>query len=88
MNIALESILAKLPILEIQATLQSHTEPLMEMLPDKRMKKVLKNMVLGILGGQTPIVTRMACQLVIIQRQYNSFRRSPYNIPIWRIRRR
>lgn len=62
MNIALESILAKLPIMEIEATIQNHTEPLMEMLPDKRMKKVLKNMMLGILGGQTPVITGMARQ--------------------------
>lgn len=62
MNIALESILAKLPILEIEATIQRHTEPLMKMLPDKRMRKVLKNMVLGILGGQTPVITGMARQ--------------------------
>ena len=62
MNIALESILAKLPIMEIHTTIQSHTEPLMEMLPDKRLKKVLKNMMLGILGGQTPVITGMAQQ--------------------------
>jgi hypothetical protein len=62
MNIALESILAKLPIMKIEATIQSHTEPLLEILPDKRMKKVLKNMVLGILGGQTPVITGMARQ--------------------------
>ena len=62
MNIALESILAKLPIIEIQTTIQNHTEPLMEMLPDRRMQKVLENMLLGILGGQTPIITGMARQ--------------------------
>jgi hypothetical protein len=62
MNIALESILAKLPIMEIQKTIQSHTEPLMEMLPDSRMKKVLESMLLGILGGQTPVITGMARQ--------------------------
>ena len=62
MNIALESILAKLPIMEIQTTIQSHTEPLMKMLPDSRMKKVLENMLLGILGGQTPVITGMARQ--------------------------
>ena len=62
MNIARESILAKLPILEIQATIQSHTASLMEMLPDKRLKKVLGNMLLGILGGQTPVVTGIARQ--------------------------
>jgi hypothetical protein len=63
MTIALENNLAKLPMLEIERTIQSHTEPLMEMLPDRRMKKVLKNMMLGILGGQTPVITGMARQL-------------------------
>jgi hypothetical protein len=63
MNIALENILAKLPMMEIERTLQSHTEPLMEMVPDRRMKKVLNNMMLGILGGQTPVITGMARQL-------------------------
>ena len=62
MNIALESNLAKLPIMEIQTTIQNHTEPLMEILPDRRMQKVLENMLLGILGGQTPIITGMARQ--------------------------
>jgi len=62
MNIALESILAKLPMMEIQKTVQSHSAPLMAMLPDRRMKKVLENMVLGILGGQTPVITGMARQ--------------------------
>jgi hypothetical protein len=62
MNIALENILAKLPILQLEATIQSHTAALMKMLPDKRMKKVLNNMILGILGGQTPVVTGMARQ--------------------------
>ena len=62
MNIALESILAKLPIMKIQDSIQSHTEVLMKMLPDKRMKKVLENMWLGILGGQTPLITGMARQ--------------------------
>jgi hypothetical protein len=32
----------------------------MKILPDKRMKKVLENMLLGILGGQTPLITGMA----------------------------
>jgi hypothetical protein len=62
MNIALESLLAKLPIIEIRTSIRSHTDPLMEMLPDKRMKKVLENMLLGILGGQTPVITGMARQ--------------------------
>lgn len=63
MTIALENILAKLPMQEIERSIQHHTEPLREMLPDRRMKKVLKNMVLGILGGQTPVITGMARQV-------------------------
>ena len=63
MNIALESILAKFPILQIEVTIQSHSEALMKMLPDKRMKKVLNTMLLGILGGQTPVITGMARQI-------------------------
>jgi len=62
MNIALEGNPAKLPMMEIQETIQSHSEPLMELLPDIRMKKVLGNMMRGILGGQTPVITGMARQ--------------------------
>src|SRR3990172_4048545 len=60
MNIALDRIFAKLPILEIKETIKKHSEPLMKLLPDKRMIKVIENMVLGILGGQTPVITGMA----------------------------
>jgi len=63
MNIALENLLAKLPLQEIEHTIQSHTKPLLDMLPDRRMKKVLKNMLLGMLGGQTPVITSMARQV-------------------------
>lgn len=62
MTIALESIFAKLPIMEIKGTIRNHSEPLMRLLPDKRMRKVIENMLLGILGGQTPVITGMARQ--------------------------
>lgn len=62
MNIALESIFAKLPILEIKGTIRKYSEPLMRLLPDKRMRKVIEKMLLGILGGQTPVITGMARQ--------------------------
>jgi hypothetical protein len=62
MTIALESIFAKLPIMEIRGTIRNHSEPLMRLLPDKRMRKVIENMMLGILGGQTPVITGMARQ--------------------------
>jgi len=62
MTIALESIFAKLPIMAIRGTIRNHSEPLMRLLPDKRMRKVIENMLLGILGGQTPVITGMARQ--------------------------
>ena len=62
MTIALESIFAKLPIMEIRGTIRNHSEPLMRLLPDKRMRKVIERMLLGILGGQTPVITGMARQ--------------------------
>ena len=33
-----------------------------ERLPDKRLKRVIEDMVLGILGGETPVITEMARQ--------------------------
>ena len=62
MNIALERALAKLPSEEIKKTIQEHMRPMAERLPDKRLKRVLEDLVLGILGGETPVVTEMAQQ--------------------------
>jgi hypothetical protein len=63
MNIALETTLAKMiPIHEIEKTIQKHIEPIAAQLPDKRLKRGLKDMVLGILGGETPVITKMAKQ--------------------------
>ena len=62
MNITLESILAKLPVAQIEGTIHKHIEPLTKMLPDKRMGRVIEIILLGILGGQTPVITGMARQ--------------------------
>lgn len=62
MNIALEANLAKLPIEEIQRTIHQHIEPLAKMLPDKRLERVVEDMILGVLGGETPVITEMARQ--------------------------
>ena len=62
MNIALETAHAKLPIKEIKDTIQKHMQPMAEKLPDKRLKRVMENMVLGILGGETAVVTEIARQ--------------------------
>jgi hypothetical protein len=61
MTIALERTLAKLlPIEELKATIHKQIQPMTEQLPDKRLKRVMEDMVLGILGGETPVITEMA----------------------------
>jgi len=60
MNIALEAMLAKLPIEQIKHSIESHIQPLKKMLPDKRMGSVIEVILLGILGGQTPVITGIA----------------------------
>ena len=62
MNIALEAILAKLPIDEIKTTVQRHMQKMVEKLPDKRLGRVVAEMILGILGGETPVITEIARQ--------------------------
>jgi hypothetical protein len=62
MNIALEAILAKLPIEERKGTIHTQVQPMAEQLPDKRLKRVIEEMVLGILGGETPVITEIARQ--------------------------
>jgi hypothetical protein len=60
MNIALEAMLAKLPLEQIKHSIESHIQPLKKMLPDKRMGSVIEVILLGILGGQTPVITGIA----------------------------
>ena len=62
MNIALEGMLAKLPIAEIKGTIQKHIKPLEKKLPDKRLGRVVEDMVLGIMGGETAVITEIARQ--------------------------
>jgi len=62
MNIALEGILAKLPIEEIQTTVQRHIQKMLQKLPDKRLSRVVVEMILGIMGGETPVITEIARQ--------------------------
>jgi len=62
MNITLETVLGKLPIKQIKGTIHNHIQPLLKQLPDKRMGSVVEVMILGILGGQTPVITGIARQ--------------------------
>ena len=60
MTLTLETILAKLPIEKLKETIQAHVQPLTRLLPDKRLGEVVECIIVGILGGQTPVITEMA----------------------------
>jgi hypothetical protein len=62
MTIALDILLDKLPIEQIQQTIHEHLHPLTEHFPDQRLKKVAEEMVLRILGSESPLITQMARQ--------------------------
>jgi hypothetical protein len=63
MNIALETALAKsIPIQEIKTTIQKQIQPITKRLPDKRLKRVMEDMVLGVLGSESPVITEIARQ--------------------------
>lgn len=62
MNITLAGMFAKLPIEQITTTIRTHIGPLLGLMPDKRMGRVAEQIILGILGGQTPVITEMARQ--------------------------
>ena len=62
MTITSDNYLAKLPIQEIKTTIHQHIIPMLALLLDQRLKKVVEQMVLGILGGETPVITAMARQ--------------------------
>jgi hypothetical protein len=59
-DIATKEVLDKLPVAELEASLQSFLQPLMTSLPDKRLQQVVPLAVRGIVGSETPIVTQMA----------------------------
>jgi len=60
MTLTLETILAKLPIEKLCETIEAHIRPLTRLLPDKRLGAVAQCIILGIVGGQTPVITGMA----------------------------
>ena len=63
MNIALETSLAKsIPIQEIKTTIQKYIDPITKQLPDKRLNRVVEDMVLGVVGSESPVITAIARQ--------------------------
>ena len=59
-DIATKQVLDKLPAAELEASLHRFLQPMMTVLPDKRLQEVVPLAVRGILGSETPVVTHMA----------------------------
>ena len=52
--------IAKLPVTELNESLQAFLEPVTRLLPDARLRAVTELMVRGIVTSQSPVVTQMA----------------------------
>lgn len=59
-TITQDSVLAKLPVAELQASLRAFLTPVTERLPDARLPAVAELMVHGILASQSPLITQIA----------------------------
>ena len=59
MTITLKAIVDKLPIEELRETIREHIKPMRKRMPDKRLCGVLEMIMLGILGGETPVISEM-----------------------------
>jgi hypothetical protein len=60
LNIALTETLAKLPVTELQASLASYLEPMSRLIPDQRLRAVVRQGVQSILATETPVIAAMA----------------------------
>jgi hypothetical protein len=61
MNTILQnSVIGKLPMEELRATLDMFMEPALTHLPERRLQEVAELAVQGVIGGQSPLVTQMA----------------------------
>ena len=54
MTMPLEEKEDKLPIGAIKSSIQRHIRPMKMKLPDKRLERVVEDMVIGIMGGEIP----------------------------------
>jgi hypothetical protein len=59
-DIVVKEVLDKLPVTELENSLETFLKPMMNKLPDKRLQRVMSLAVRGIIGSETPVVTHMA----------------------------
>lgn len=59
-SVLIQTVLDKLPVHELEQSLTTFLDPVLDLLPDRRLQRVVPLAVRGILAGQTPVVTAMA----------------------------
>ena len=59
-SVLIRDVLDKLPVPELEHSLTTFLSPLLVLLPDRRLQRVVPLAVRGILAGETPVVTAMA----------------------------
>lgn len=59
-SIPIDELFAKLPAAEMNSSLETFVTPMVELLPDERLGRVVFLAVKGILSGQTPVIASMA----------------------------
>jgi hypothetical protein len=59
-NIPLSDILAKMPVSELDGSLEEFLAPMMVILPEERIRRVVPVAVRGILAQETPVIAAMA----------------------------
>lgn len=59
-SVAIEAVLDKLPVAELEETLSDFIAPFTAVLPDARLRQVVPLAVRGIVAGESPLVTAMA----------------------------
>ena len=59
-DIAIKEVIGKLPIAELDESITEFVEPMLEKLPDKRLKSVIGLAIAGILGSESPVVSQMS----------------------------
>jgi Transposase DDE domain len=59
-SIAIDTVLAKLPTAELEQSLQTFLAPMIDLVPDRRLQRVVPLAVRGILARESPVITHIA----------------------------
>jgi len=59
-DIAIKETLGKLPMEELEKSLETYLKPMIDQVPDKRLKGVIRLSIEGILGSESPVITQIA----------------------------